>query len=204
MKVLVSPANLEEAKLVLESDALGDLPFKPGTASLAAYGAVSCGVDYLKVGLYDIKNYEEACEMMKAVVKSVRMLSQETIVVAAGSADFRRFDGLDYKSLVRAAKDSGSDVVMVDTAIKDGKNLFDALSVDELKEFIRLSHEAGLKVALAGSLRNNHIDIINEFKGIEHPDIVGVRGVVCENFDRTKGIQKEKITEFLQKVNEIE
>ncbi|MBP1674767.1 MAG: hypothetical protein H6Q24_905, partial [Bacteroidetes bacterium] len=37
---------------VLCSVTLGDLDYKPGTAALAAYGAATCGANYIKAGLY--------------------------------------------------------------------------------------------------------------------------------------------------------
>jgi len=45
--------------------------------------------------------------------------------------------------LIRAAADSHCDVVMVDTAIKDGSTLFDALSSRELATLLALSSEIG-------------------------------------------------------------
>ncbi|MEE8167613.1 MAG: (5-formylfuran-3-yl)methyl phosphate synthase, partial [Candidatus Hydrothermarchaeales archaeon] len=44
------------------SATLGDLDFKPGTASLAAYGLVSIGVDYVKAGFFGVQE-EQALEM---------------------------------------------------------------------------------------------------------------------------------------------
>src|SRR5438094_978171 len=41
------------------SATLGDLPFKPGTAALAAYGATLTGVTYIKAGLYGVKTSVE-------------------------------------------------------------------------------------------------------------------------------------------------
>jgi uncharacterized protein (UPF0264 family) len=43
---------------------LGDLPFKPGTASLAALGAAVCGADYIKAGMYGVSTYEEAKQII--------------------------------------------------------------------------------------------------------------------------------------------
>ena len=37
------------------SATIGDFNYKPGTASLAAFGAAVAGADYIKVGLYDIQ-----------------------------------------------------------------------------------------------------------------------------------------------------
>jgi uncharacterized protein (UPF0264 family) len=179
---------------ILSSATLGDLSYKPGTAALAAFGAASCGVEYIKAGLFGTRNYTEGLNMMTAIVNSVRMVNTETLVVAAGYADYNRFGGIPYKDLVAAAKNSGSDVVMVDTAIKDGKNLFDAMTTDELKDFIDLAHESGLQVALAGSVKRRHLELLLRL----NPDIIGVRGDVCENGDRKTRLSEMEIIEFME------
>jgi hypothetical protein len=178
----------------LSSATLGDLPYKPGTASLAALGATVCGVDYIKAGLYGARNYSEAHDMMSSIVQAVRMVNSSTLVVAAGYADFARFGGVNYKDLVNAAKDSEADVVMVDTAIKDGKNLFDALNTAQIREFVDLAHEAGLIVALAGSLKKEHLAELTAL----NPDIIGIRGDVCDKGLRTSGLVKEKVEAFME------
>ena len=65
-----------EDKLV--SATLGDVPYKPGTVSLAAMGAHVSGADYIKVGLYGTKDHDEAVEVMEGVVKTVKEISEET------------------------------------------------------------------------------------------------------------------------------
>ena len=70
-----------EDKLV--SATVGDVPYKPGTVSLAAMGALVSGADYIKVGLYGPKDYDEGLEVMKNVVKSVKDIKPDAIVVAA-------------------------------------------------------------------------------------------------------------------------
>ncbi len=175
------------------SATLGDLPFKPGTASLAAYGAIQTGVSYIKAGLHGVQTYEQACEMMSAVRRAVRMVSDTADVVASGYADYRRFGGLSPEDLVRAARDTECDVVMVDTAIKDGKTLFDNMSLEEIAVFVNSSKEAGVTVALAGSLKFEHSDWLLEL----NPDIIGVRGAVCVGTDRKTAICPQKTREFV-------
>jgi uncharacterized protein (UPF0264 family) len=131
--------------------------------------------------------------MMEGVVKAVGLVNPDILCVAAGYADYHRFGGLHYSDVVRAARDSGADAVMVDTAVKDGRTLFDALTLDELKEFVDLARNAGLIVALAGSIKLQHLELLAEIG----PDIVGIRGAVCATDDRTKGITKEKVQEFV-------
>ncbi len=176
------------------SATLGDLPFKPGTAALAAFGAAACGADYVKAGLYGMDTYDQAFKMMKAIRRAIRMVSEKITVVAAGYADYRRFGGVSTSDLVRAARDAECDAVMVDTAIKDGRTLFDALSVQELREFVQMGREAGLLVALAGSIRAEHARALLELG----PDIVGVRGAVCEGPSRETRISAEKTRAFVR------
>ena len=80
-----------EDKLV--SATLGDVPYKPGTVSLAAMGAHVSGADYIKVGLYGTKTHDEAVEVMENVVKTVKEISEETIMV------IRKFFRLVYSHL---------------------------------------------------------------------------------------------------------
>src|SRR5664280_3380949 len=131
-------------------DSLGDVPYKPGTVSLAAAGAVVSGADYIKVGLYGTKNYDEALEVMENVVKSVKQFDDDALIVASGYADAHRVGAIDPMEIPRVAAESGADLAMVDTAIKDGKTLFDFMDKDKLIEFNNIIHEHGIKSALAG------------------------------------------------------
>jgi uncharacterized protein (UPF0264 family) len=180
---------------VKTSATLGDLPYKPGTAAQAAYGVAVTGVTYIKAGLYGCKTQEQAFEMMDAIRKAVRMVSKTADVVAAGYADWRRFGGLDPISVVEAAADARCDLVMVDTAIKDGKTLFDNMSMEEIKAFIDAAHTAGMEVALAGSIKRKDADALVKLG----PDLIGVRGAVCEDeTNRHTKICPEKTRSFVQ------
>jgi uncharacterized protein (UPF0264 family) len=186
-------------KNVIFSATLGDLPFKPGTAALAALGAVTSGAQYVKAGLWGPKTVEEGIDLMKAVVRTCKDYNPNTIVVAAGYADYRRFNGLDPLALVNIANASGSDMVMLDTFYKDGPNLFDALTVDELAMFIVKAHQLNLKVALAGSIQKNHLPLLKKLNA----DVVGVRGAVCSASDRTTNIDPIMAKEFIHAANTL-
>ncbi|HEY1257254.1 MAG: (5-formylfuran-3-yl)methyl phosphate synthase [Terracidiphilus sp.] len=187
-------------KNVVFSATLGDLPYKPGTAALAALGAVVSGVKYVKAGLHGPKNVSEGTELMHAVVRSCKDYNPDVIVVTAGYADYKRFGGLSPQELVEIASESKSDMVMVDTFIKDGKNLFDALTQESLTEFVTLAHKCGLAVALAGSVRADHLSALAQTGA----DVVGVRGAVCSAGDRSTTINRDKARSFIQAANSIE
>jgi uncharacterized protein (UPF0264 family) len=179
------------------SATLGDLPFKPGTAGLAARGAASFGLDYVKAGLHGVSTYEDALELTQAVVGGVRTSNNTTKIVVSGYADYRRFGGLSYQDTVRAGRDGGAAVAMLDTAIKDGQSLFDAMSLAEIQEFTDMAREAKLIAALAGSLQPEHLEDLCSIG----PDIIGVRGALCDNSDRSNGIDRERAKDFMARAN---
>ncbi|MDD1776831.1 MAG: (5-formylfuran-3-yl)methyl phosphate synthase, partial [Candidatus Helarchaeota archaeon] len=177
------------------SATLGDLPNLPGTAALAASGLAHCGVNYIKAGIMGPKTKEEAIFLIKQVCHAVRDVDSDIKIVAAGYADAKRFGGISPLLIPEIAATAEANLAMLDTAIKDGKRLFDSLSIPELVQFIEKSHNSGLKVALAGSLQKE--DMIPLIK--IRPDIIGVRSALCESRDRLNGqIQTAKVKEFIQ------
>jgi len=190
--VEIVPDDLEVSATV------GDVPFKPGTVSQAVMGLACLGVDYAKVGLYGVKRFEEAVELMGACSRAVREFGFETRVVAAGYADAHRVGAIDPMHVPEVAAEAECDVAMVDTAVKDGKRLFDFMGEEELGEFVDTAHEHGLEVALAGSLRAEDLPKVAELGA----DIVGVRGAACEGGDREAGTIRSHLVRELVRVLE--
>lgn len=181
------------------SATLGDVPFKPGTVALAALGAATAGASYIKVGLYGCARPEQGIEVMRGVVRTVKENHPTALVVASGYADAHRVGSINPLAIPFVAAESGADVAMVDTAIKDGTTLFDHLTVDQCAEFVRRGHERGLLVALAGSVKAVHLPDLAAI----HTDIIGVRGAVCGGGDRNKGrIQIDLIKAFRAAMDE--
>ena len=170
------------------SATIGDLDFKPGTASLAALGAAASGAQFIKVGLLGVKTAEQAEEMLQAIVRAVKDFDREKKVVASGYSDYARVGSISPMLLPAAAAKAGADLVMVDTAVKDGRPTFDFMSEQDLAEFINLGHANGLEVALAGSIAFRHLDLLKRL----NPDIIGVRGIVCGG-DRKSAIRSELV-----------
>src|SRR5437773_1911092 len=81
--VIRKVVELLKGERVTFSATLGDLPNKPGTASLAAAGLASLGVEYVKAGLYGVRNYDEALPLMAAVTRACREIDSSIKVVAA-------------------------------------------------------------------------------------------------------------------------
>ena len=170
------------------SATIGDLEFKPGTASLAALGAAASGAEYIKAGLLGVKTPLQAEEMLEGIVRAVKDFDPEKKVVASGYSDCARVGSISPLLLPAAAAKAGADLVMVDTAIKDGKPTFDFMTEEALSDFINLGHDYGLEVALAGSIDFRHLELLRRLQ----PDIIGVRGIVCGG-DRRSAIRAELV-----------
>ncbi len=153
------------------SATIGDMPYLPGTASLAALGAASLRVDYVKVGMFGPKNTEESLYLSRSLVRTFQEFRFGVKVVVAGYADYKKLGCVNPLLLPRVAFESGAWGLLIDVNDKGSMGLFDYLSFEQLKVFVDKSHSFGLKVALAGSLGKG--DILKILR--VGADIMGVR-----------------------------
>jgi uncharacterized protein (UPF0264 family) len=174
---------------------LGEAPNLPGSMTLAAFGAASLEVDYVKVGLSGVQTVQKAVDLLEGIVHAVKMCNSKIKVVAAGYGDYFRADSIEPQLVAQAAVTAKADLVMLDTAVKDGKNLFSFQSLQQLREFIDTAHEHGLGAALAGSLQIQDLAVVKKL-GV---DFVGLRGAACQNNNRDMGhIARERVQELAE------
>jgi (5-formylfuran-3-yl)methyl phosphate synthase len=180
-----SPAVIAAVRAAIPAElpvsaAIGDMPNLPGTAALAALGAVRSGATFVKVGLWGVSTESEAV----ALLRTVREGAPGALVVAGAYADARRVTHapLAPELLPRVAHAAGVGVCLLDTAVKDGRGLLEWLSPDALVSLVDEAHVAGLQVALAGGLRGEDLPVILATGA----DIAGVRSAACSD-DRRSG-----------------
>ncbi|MCD6209355.1 MAG: (5-formylfuran-3-yl)methyl phosphate synthase [Methanophagales archaeon] len=164
------------------SAAIGDFDYRPGTASLAALGAASAGAEYVKVGLFGIRDKQEAINLLSGVVRAVKNVASTKKVVSAFYSDYKRINSISPFEISEIAEAVDIDVAMLDTGIKDGRSTLEFMSEEELRRFIGESKALGLETALAGSLKFEDVPRIKKIA----PDIIGVRGMVCGGDRRAK------------------
>jgi (5-formylfuran-3-yl)methyl phosphate synthase len=158
------------------SAALGDATNLPGTFALAAAGAAACGVDYLKVGLRGLRSESASRAFLAAVVRAAREAAPHVGVIAAAYAEARCLGVIEPRILPRVAQSAGARGCLIDTALKDGRTLFDHLDAESIARFIADCRGRGLLCGLAGSLGLAQAPLLVELG----PDVVGVRGAICQ------------------------
>jgi uncharacterized protein (UPF0264 family) len=178
------------------SAAIGDMPNLPGTAALAALGAATCGADYIKVGLWGPRTEAEAVALLQEVQRAVSAFP-DVAVIAAGYADAQRVLGPQSKpigllsplSLPRIAQAAGVTGCMFDTAIKDGRRLFDFLLPEALEALAAEAHARHLLFAVAGSLHEQDLPMVRDLGA----DVAGVRSAVCQDGHRAGPLDVELV-----------
>jgi len=187
------PGVIEQVREVVPperpvSAAIGDLPNLPGTAALAALGAARSGAAYVKVGLWGTSTTEEAVAVLRAVRDA---LDGGATVIAAAYADAERVSGgpLPPRAVVAAARQAGVGGCLLDTAVKDGRGLFEWITAEALEALVAEGHAAGLEMALAGALRAEDLAAVRAAGA----DIVGVRSAACRDGRRTAPLEAERI-----------
>jgi len=190
----ITPRNIEL------SCTIGDLSNLPGAASLAALGAATTGVDYVKAGLRGVETIEDAVLLMRNISRAAKDYNSDIKIAAVGYADAEKADSVNPMFVPEIAREAEVDIAMIDTTVKDGGNLFTALSMGQLSRFVESSHAHGLKVAFAGSLKKQDLPKIHALGA----DIVGLRSAACTSGDRVHGrISRDKVRELKEIVGHL-
>jgi len=170
---------------------LGVVPNQVGTVAMAVYAAGQINATSVKVGFLATP-YNQAVEILKASKRALE--GTETKLIGSLFADNHLFDGgLDPHVMNKLAKDGECDGWLIDTLTKDGRNLFDFVPEPELRDMVMEGKELGMSTSLSGHLRLQDLDELARC----NPDIVGVRGAVCQNpGERETTVNREAVAHF--------
>jgi len=163
------------------SAALGESNSEPGVLALAAYGAATFGVRYVKLGLRTA-DPASAMALLQLVQSSLRLANPECALIAVGYADAAEIGALPWRLLPEVAHAARIKGCLIDTAQKDGRHLFDHCPEPALTSWVAECREAGLLSALAGSLSLADLPALCRLA----PDVAGFRGAACRG-DRVNG-----------------
>ena len=173
---------------------LGVVPNQVGTVAMAVYTAGVLDATSVKVGFMNTE-YDMAVEILLASKKALE--GTKTKLIGSLFADNPLYSGLDAHNMVELAHDGHCDGFLVDTLTKDGRNIFDFLTETELRDMVFEGKKLGMSTALSGHLKISDLDELARI----NPDIVVVRGAVCQKGERTSGVHWEAVAEFKHQVD---
>tara|TARA_Y100000758_G_scaffold287511_1_gene238976 strand:- start:2225 stop:2998 length:774 start_codon:yes stop_codon:yes gene_type:complete len=162
---------------------------------MAVYAAGILDATSVKVG-FMVSEYNVALETLLAAKEA--LIGTQTKLIGSLFADNLLYDGgIDPDLMVQLAKEGQCDGFLIDTLVKDGRNLFDFVPEDRLKEMVLEGKELGMSTALSGHLKMSDLDELSRV----NPDIVGVRGAVCQKGDRDSRVHWESVSEFKKQLD---
>jgi uncharacterized protein (UPF0264 family) len=179
------------------SASIGDVPNLPGTVALAALGAALCGVRFVKVGLLGARTPKEAAGLLEAIQRAFAKATGPVGLVACAYADAAHVGSLDPLVLPEVAAPF-AEGCLIDTAVKDGRRLFQCLPDDAIALFTARCRDRGLFSALAGCLTREQLPRARAHGA----DIVGVRTAACIGGMRGGTISLEKVKALKASLNE--
>ena len=218
-KLLVSVRNLDEAKAAVaggadiidikepDNGSLGkaddqvineivsditDRPISAALGELHEKQSVHTPIDYVKIGLTNA-----SCDWRDELANQFQGM-KNAWAIAVAYADFDRVGAPTVQDVLDWAPVNAAGL-LIDTAIKDGRGLFDWIDEFDLIRIIEETHASGLMVGLAGSLEGS--DLIKA--AALEPDIVAVRGAACSSGDRRSGIDSDRVTAIVRTLDKL-
>ncbi|MGE3528701.1 MAG: (5-formylfuran-3-yl)methyl phosphate synthase [Methyloceanibacter sp.] len=150
------------------SATVGDLPLEEARVRAAVLATASCGVDYVKIGLFPGDDAEGALLPLAPLASRIRLI----LVLFA--------DAMPAFDAVALAGRIGAAGIMLDTMGKAGASLPRLVAPERLRALIAAARARGLAVGLAGSLRADDVPALLALA----PDLLGFRGALCRQGKR--------------------
>ncbi len=172
---------------------LGVVPNQAGTVAMAVYAAGILDATSVKVGFMQTE-YNQAVEVLLECREALNGF--DTKLIGSLFADNPLYDGLDASHMVNLAEDTKCDGWLIDTLTKDGRNLFDFIPESELRDMALSGKKSGMSTALSGHLKMSDLDELARI----NPDIVGVRGAVCQRGERDSAVHRDAVAEFTRQL----
>jgi len=162
-------------------------PARDPAAPQRAADAARLGYDYVKAGLDGVTDADEAMVLLGAIVAALRSAERgaggeeaasagrgTTRLIAATYAEVTAA-AIDPEALPEIADRAGCGGCLLDTAVKNGRTLFDHRDAGALGRFVAAARGRGLVVALAGALGDADVARAAALR----PDVIGLRGALC-------------------------
>ena len=177
------------------SVALGELHDFSGDLARGCINAFLSGICWAKLGLAGCGSIPNWHELWRGALESLPNHLQHVAVVYA---DWSTADAPRPEAILEVASSGRATVVLIDTYDKSAGHLLNHLGLDELHALSTRARAAGMKLALAGSLRS---DLIAGLASIA-PDFIAVRGAVCEA-DRESAVSEQLVRHLSSEVHRM-
>ena len=148
-------------------------------------------LDYIKFGLLS-RNLNNLFDK----IKFLKIREYKTKLVCVVFVDICDHLKLVYKRL-DLFNECGIKYIMLDTYNKNNGDLLNFCNISKLQKFIFKCRKYGIKIGLAGSLKEGQIPLIIKLR----PDILGFRSAICKFNKRMSEVDLRKIRKISHHFN---
>lgn len=186
------------------SAALGECTDWQESATLSALRADLSGqLAFVKLGLAGLEtdgNWKPRwAQARRAALASGAAPDRLPAWVAVAYADHQRASSPPPEEILEQAVATGCAALLLDTYVKDGRTTIDWIDEARLLDLRRQAAASGLQFALAGQISVGHTPVIRDLQ----PDIVAVRGAVCEGSDRDRTVSQQRVCSLKQVLSDL-
>jgi (5-formylfuran-3-yl)methyl phosphate synthase len=158
------------------------------------------GVSDIKLGPARLGSRESWAKGWRRATERVHGEDRRSVRrVAVAYADWQAAGAAAPEEILDAAIAARADAFLVDTYSKNSGNLLEALTLEELKRLAAKTREAGMLLALAGSLRMEHLPALVDVQ----PDVIAVRGAACEAGQRSARVSSACVASLKTAIDEL-
>jgi uncharacterized protein (UPF0264 family) len=173
--------------------ALGELPeWQFSDRDVLREAIQTAAPQFLKLGLADVATGHGNSSWIVEWQRVRVTVPGDHEWVAVAYADHERARAPAVDSVLKAAVEADCRILLIDTYTKNAESLFSQMSLDALQTVRRQTNEHGLKLALAGSVALSDLPLLFQIQ----PDIIAVRGAVCEHGNRIGTVSEKLVQEF--------
>lgn len=133
----------------------------------------------------------------RAALREVRRAVRGSGLVAVAYADAERAGAPPVAEVCDFACAESLPFLLIDTWLKDGTTLLDWLKGVAVAGICWQCHAAGVRVAVAGSLRDEQVELLR----VLGPDVIAVRGAACRGGDRGAVVDAGRVRELARLFN---
>lgn len=184
VRVVAGRAPISAALGELLEDFGEELPAATADLAFVKWGLAGCGARSPSAWWWDLA---EEADRLAALFPFCQ-------AVAVAYADWSRAVAPRPEQVCTFATWQSVGALLVDTWGKDGSTLLDWMSLREVTTICQRCQEAGVRVALAGSLGPREIQILKP----AGPDWFAVRGAACVGRDRSAIIDEELVRQLVK------
>ncbi len=157
------------------------------------YTSLVSGVNLFKMGLAECQFHPHWKQLwLQQTTRLISATQAKPVVVAYADSSLAQSPSIE--TVLDFAIKQGVSHFLIDTFTKDGRNLFDFVTLDELTHWCSVAYQHQITVALAGSLRRDHLPFFDQLEG---DLIIGMRSGVCEDAQRDGLLSRDRVCDLI-------